>query len=356
MFSKLHGNLRTSKENGFLRAGGRALSVVSLMLLLAATASAYTLVLRSGRRVEIPERFTVTQLTLTYETAPGVNITILMSSIDIPATERANNEAAGTLLNRALRQVPAQTVTGQTRRPKRELTAGDIEAARLARQRSEQEYERRRVELGLPSLEESRRRNEEETRRLRELSLQSEIEQAQSETYWRARAGQLRTENASLNAQINYLRARIAELPEYGSINSLAFVTGVGSRFHLRRPVTRFPVAVGNPGFMRGNAPVIPGAGFLAFGGIHTQGHVPFNRGVPVTNYGRRVGNRHGIVAPALPLMGTPYAGYDYSGERATLINRLHELESERAGLQARWRVLEEEARRAGAPPGWLRQ
>jgi hypothetical protein len=355
MFSKLHGYLRIIEGNGFVRASGRATRIVSLMLLLAATTSAYTLVLRSGRRVEIPERFTVTQLTLTYETAPGVNITILMSSIDIPATERANNEAAGALLKRASRQEPAQAVAGQTRRPKRELTAGDIEAARLARQRSEQEYERRRTELGLPSLEESRRRNEEETRRLRELSLQSEVEQAQSETYWRARAIQLRTEIASLSAQINYTRARIAELPEYGSLNSLTFVTGVAPRFYPYRAVTRFPVATGNPGFMRGNAPVIPGAGFMAFGGISAQGHLPLNPRVGVTNYGRRAGRRHGMISPAAPFFGTSYPGYDYSSERANLINRLHELESERAGLQARWRALEEEARRAGAPPGWLR-
>jgi hypothetical protein len=64
---------------------------------------------------------------------------------------------------------------------------------------------------------------------------------------------------------------------------------------------------------------------------------------------------RQGIIAPGLTYFGAPYPGYDYSGERVNLINRLHELESARAGLQTRWRILEEEARRAGAPPGWLR-
>ena len=31
------------------------------------------------------------------------------------------------------------------------------------------------------------------------------------------------------------------------------------------------------------------------------------------------------------------------------------QLNAARAGLSARWRELEDEARRAGAPPGWLR-
>jgi hypothetical protein len=37
------------------------------------------------------------------------------------------------------------------------------------------------------------------------------------------------------------------------------------------------------------------------------------------------------------------------------LITQLDDLLGKRAALQARWRDLEEEARRAGAYPGWLR-
>jgi len=37
------------------------------------------------------------------------------------------------------------------------------------------------------------------------------------------------------------------------------------------------------------------------------------------------------------------------------LFIQLNDLLSQRAGMQARWRDLEEEARRAGAYPGWLR-
>jgi hypothetical protein len=52
---------------------------------------------------------------------------------------------------------------------------------------------------------------------------------------------------------------------------------------------------------------------------------------------------------------GLPYQGYDIGYERSSLIARLDELVGRRAGLSARWRELEEQARRAGAMPGWLR-
>ncbi|HVF22006.1 MAG TPA: hypothetical protein VM941_02975, partial [Pyrinomonadaceae bacterium] len=45
----------------------------------------------------------------------------------------------------------------------------------------------------------------------------------------------------------------------------------------------------------------------------------------------------------------------DHSLERATLTNQLNELMMQRAALGVRWKELEEEARRAGAYPGWLR-
>ncbi len=66
-------------------------------LFLALTVSvvnAYTVVMRDGRRVEIPNEFTVTNSTLTYEVGNGFQITIQLTTVDIAATERANNEAA----------------------------------------------------------------------------------------------------------------------------------------------------------------------------------------------------------------------------------------------------------------------
>src|SRR2546426_7815902 len=68
---------------------------VALMLMLAITASAYTLVFRDGRRIEIPSDFTLTKMTLTYEVSPGFYKTTQLIFIDVAATERANGEAPG---------------------------------------------------------------------------------------------------------------------------------------------------------------------------------------------------------------------------------------------------------------------
>ncbi len=353
MYKALNRYLRGLSRNGFTLPVKPLLCAAMLALVLPVVACAYTIVLRSGRRLEIPARFTVTKLTLTYESAPGLNITLLISTIDVQGTERANNEPAGALLKRA-EQPTIKTAARSARPPRRELTKQDIERGRLARAKSEQEYEQRRKELGLPSLEETRRRTEEETKRLSESSRQSQIEESQAESYWRARSTQLRTEIAALDSQITYVRARLMEIPDYTGVGTYGFVTGVAPIFPARHPRARFPVVTGNPGFMRGNSTNVQGAGFLAFGGT-TQAQIQLNTGLSSGGFRRRGHLAPGIIVPSGTFYGTPYSNYDYSYERANLVSRLHELEAARTGLQARWRLLEEEARRAGAQPGWLR-
>lgn len=356
MFQALKGYLRSTGRNGFNRPASKLACALLLALLLPLVACAYTVVLKGGRRIEIPSVFTVSALTLTYEAAPGINVTLLMSSVDIQATERANSEPAGSLLRRAVNPPVNNAAASQARTQRRELTQADIEAARLRRLKSEQDYERRRLELGLPSLEEARRRTEEETKRMRAESLISRTEEAQSEAYWRERATALRTDAATLDAQIAYVRARLTEMPDYPGFGAYAFVTGSGPIFPLRRPFSTFPAVTGNPGFMRGvnNTAGAQVSGHIDFGGGATRGRVQLNTGLARGNFGRPIGNARGIINPGF-VYGVPSANYDYSYERTNLISRLHELEAARAGLQARWRLLEEEARRAGAQPGWLR-
>src|SRR5438874_3205487 len=76
-------NQDSSEDRSYLRRGFRR-AVLSTALLLAsvASASAYTLVFRDGRRVEIPDDFTVTRTTVTYEVSPGFNRTILVAVLD----------------------------------------------------------------------------------------------------------------------------------------------------------------------------------------------------------------------------------------------------------------------------------
>lgn len=177
----------------------RKLLVGVFVIAFAATAAnAYTIVMRSGRQVEIPNTFTVTKSTLTYETAPGIQITLQLSTIDVAATERLNNQPGSLSLNAGK---PATTSTGPPQesatRARRSITNQDLEAYRRARL----EGERQRKELGLPSAEERRKETEEIEDRLveqaRTMRSQEELE------FWRNRTAQLEAQIGSLNNQVN---------------------------------------------------------------------------------------------------------------------------------------------------------
>ena len=72
-----------------------------LLLALSIAASAYTIVLRDGRRIEVTPEFTLTKSTLTYEIAPGISRTVQLILVDVAATERANNQAPGSFAKQA---------------------------------------------------------------------------------------------------------------------------------------------------------------------------------------------------------------------------------------------------------------
>src|SRR6185503_13029607 len=206
----------------------RLTAAALLSLLLAITASAYTLVFRDGRRLEIPDEFTLTRTTLTYEVSPGFSKTLQVTLIDVAATERANGETPGSFF-RHREQVAAASVqpsapvqsSGPVTRNAaiRTLTNSDLAAVRQLRIESEKAYEKRRLELGLPTVAESRRRQEEESSELRTRLREKSRAEASEEVYWRGRARALRTEIASVDAGINYLRGRLTELNETAAAN-----------------------------------------------------------------------------------------------------------------------------------------
>jgi hypothetical protein len=379
MQESLTRHLRAGLANGFRAAAKHLACALALALILPVSAWAYTVVLRGGRRVELPSTFTATRTTLTYEYSPGIFITLQVSTIDFAATDRANNEPTGSLLKRLEQRQTGtrQTAAGaspvkQGASARRTVTDQDLEASRRARQRSEEAYERRRAELGLPSREESSRRREEEARAAREQLRQSQQDDAQAESYWRASATQLRSEIAALDGEINYLRARLSEIPDPSSIASYTVLTtvvpfppfGHGGFTH---PFPNRPLTTVNPGFINPHntgTHLTLGSGF---GHRSTRGHVFVNpqHGPAVTPFGQQLaatafGYRRGLIPtfsffPLTTVAGTSFP-YQYSYyEREALVARLDELATRRAGLQARWRVLEDEARRAGALPGWLR-
>lgn len=175
----------------------RRFLVASFLLVFTATAaSAYTVVMRNGRTVEIPNTFTLTKSTLTYETAPGIQVTIQLASIDVAATERMNGQPAGSLF--ATASAPKALAPVQTPRATatRSITNKDLEVYRRARL----EGERERQELGLPSAEERQREVEEIDNRtqeqIREKRSQEELD------FWRNRATQLEMQMNAAGAPV----------------------------------------------------------------------------------------------------------------------------------------------------------
>ena len=339
-----------------------------LVVIFVCTASAYTVVMRGGKRVEIPAKFLVTATTLTYEAGPGIQITLQLAAIDIPATEKANNEMAGALLRRigapgAEANAANQATAGNARRT---ITNRDLEATTMRRQQSELAYEKRRQELGLPSVAESRRRAEAEAAQIRsELEAKRSVKE-ESESYWRTRASALRTEIATLDAEINYVRARLEDSPfpfssGFTSISVAPFIApGISfGNAGFGRPFPR--VGGGHP------APVYSAPQFgsrlnarvgVGFGAGNTRGRVLLNGG-SFGGFRRSSGFGVGFPFPVVSSVGVFGAGiqpFDYGYERSALITHFNELATARAGLNARWRELEDEARRAGVPPGWLRE
>jgi hypothetical protein len=199
------------------------------------------------------------------------------------------------------------------------------------------------------------------------------VAERESENYWRERAAALRTEMAALDAELAYIRARLDEGPFAVSNGAIGGWSGLSFNTITRGvPFGNFGSGqFGNFGgstSFPGRAPRRPNI-FIApressrvtaratFGGRGTRAEVFLNPGA--VRRGRRdgvgVGGRFSTL-PNIAVFGSTVPAYDYSYERGALITQFNELAAARAGLNARWRELEDEARRAGAPPGWLRR
>jgi hypothetical protein len=338
----------------------RTAGVMSLMLMVVLSVSAYTLVLRDGRRLEIPAHFVVTSTTLTYEVSQGVQVSMQLALIDVPATERANGEAPGALARRGKQAAPVEDQKiGIPNSAARTITNRELESSARRRQQSETAYEVRRRQLGLPSVEETRRQAA-----IAEASFGAELREKisrekEDESYWRGRASDLRTEMAALDEEISYLRVQLEDGPLTAGVTSFTTILPFGYG------TSSFGGFAGGP-FRGGGGPhhsrvyMSPDRS-RSFGGSMRRGP-GFGLGTPGgLSFGRLRTNR-----PGFPSYGDFPYGYqsgfatvapfeDYSYERSELITRFNELAAARAALNARWRALEDEARRAGAPPGWLR-
>lgn len=229
----------------------KVLFAALFLFLTVSGVNAYTVVMRDGRRVEIPNEFTITNSTLTYDVGNGIQVTLQLNTVDIGATERANGEAQGAFLMKAnAPKVPVERAPQMN--AGRSITNADLEKYRRARVESENEYEKRRQELGLPSMEERRR----EVAAIEDRTLeQVRNMRAQEEAYWRSRAEALRAEAAA-----NEARQRPEQVPwsfssggfpAFGSFDGFGLGTGPFGRFRrfqpspfdnfLSTPITPFP-------------------------------------------------------------------------------------------------------------------
>lgn len=265
---------RLTRHGGrrLVRAAARLFAPCLLACLLCGAAAAYTVVMRGGRRVEIPGGFELTRTSLTYEAAPGVSVTLPLDHIDVEATERANGEPAGSFLRRVragARQTGSPPVAPAARRT---ITNRDLEEVRRARVESERDYERRRKELGLPSAEEMRLHEERETEHMRELSRQKAAEDAAAERERRAREDELRAEMLLLDAEDYNARRPAESSGDYLDYYSSGVTVITNGRPHYGR---RFP-----PTFRRTPFGSSRHAGFGAFGPFGTRRRPPVRHGV----------------------------------------------------------------------------
>jgi hypothetical protein len=310
-------------------------SVSALLVALANAAIAYTLVFRDGHRIEVPSVFTLTPTTFTYEAAPGINKTVQLILIDVAGTERANDEAPGRFFKHAASAVDSSAAP-LTRQAGRTLTNRDLEPSRQRRIESEKNYEQRRIELGLPSIEESRRRQALGEESTLALARERAAAEANDEAYWRSRAGALRNEILTVAAEINYLRGRLGPVLQFPLVTQ-SFVTGTfGWPFAGRFPMTQ--PGAGRMGTMAA-APV-------RSRGLTNMGSVALRPSRPGFGFPRAA------IGSSFPVLPFAYGENSYGG--GDLSVRLNSLLVRRAGLEALWRELENEARVAKVPQVWL--
>lgn len=240
----------------------------------------------------------------------------------------------------------------------RTVTNADLEKFRQKRVEAERDYRENYARKGFPSPEELDRQIEEDRVRKAELAQRLEAERLDGEGDFRQQAYALKSEIASVEAQIKYLRS---QLPVFSPL-----FTGVTA-------VSVYPR--GGYGYYGGQPPIrhrSPNAGVLIrTGTVPPRVYQPGNT-YPPYNAGQMANVRVGGVG-GIGNTGGNYGNYSYRRyrkpygygygygyyfppvivdrrdyTREELVSRIQELEQQRAGLLAEWRVLEEEARRAG--------
>jgi hypothetical protein len=240
----------------------------------------------------------------------------------------------------------------------RTVTNADLEKFRQKRTAAERDYRENYAKKGFPSPEELERQIEEDRVRNLELSERLRAERLEGEGDFKERAYALKSEIASVEAQIKYLRGQMPVFsPLFTGVTAVSVYPGRGYGYYGGQPPIRHRAPRSGVSIRTGTLPsrvYQPGntrppfnAGQMANVRVGVPGGVGYTGG-NYGNYNHRryrkpygYGYGYGYYFPPVIVDRTDYT-------REELAARIQELEQQRAGLLAEWRVLEEEARRAG--------
>jgi len=232
------------------------------------------------------------------------------------------------------------------------VTNADLEKFRAQRIESEKNLRAEYARKGFPSPEQIERQNQQRRAELEQFSDQLREQRLQSENGILAQANTLRTQIASIDAQINYLRRSGGGYSNQGLtyLDQGFIYSGGYAPYGLRRNRSVLPQIQRLPPNMRTvqeYAAMYPTSQSLynqSIGNVRIGGNVRVGSGnVRIGgrfNYGTRNGYRGGYIAPVI------IGGGSYVQSEAN--QQLIYLEQTRAGLLAQWQILEEQARRAG--------
>ena len=201
------------------------------------------------------------------------------------------------------------------------VTNGDLEQFRQKRLKAERDYRENYEKLGFPSPEELERQSEQSKRELAELSRRIEAENARNESFFQARANNLLTQIAAVDAQIAYLRGEVNRLPNQNYIYSYSYAP---YSYRNRQAV--------DPNYIQ------PLPNLANYQILINQYPYRNNRVAPIYNRRHYYPRSYNL----------PIVIYDNSNGRDDVVSQLRYLEQQRAGLLAEWRILEEEAHKAG--------
>ncbi len=222
---------------------------------------------------------------------------------------------------------------GQTRT----VTNADLEKFRQKRVESERQLKERYAEMGFPSPEQIERQNDQRRDAMEQYSDELRQRRLLSQNDIITEANVLRSQIASVEAQINYLRRQNGG-SNYrgGTVSGSAFVYSYG-------------ISPYYGGGFRRNRSVLPQVRRLPqnmrtvqeYASMYPGSQSVYNQSIGRVRIGGGRNNyyRGGYVAPII-------VGGTYDANNAS--DQLIYLEQTRAGLLAEWQIVEEKARRAG--------